>query len=173
MWNHKTLEEFQSCVKDLLLEPDVRSMERIRQHSGKISCLDHCIFVSYLSFSICRRLRLNSVAAARAGLLHDLYLCDWNSLSVGRWRRLLIHPQMALENAEAHGLSDLERDIILKHMWPLTLRRVPRHRESFVVNLVDTLCASIEMLHLYRAFGAWRWLSSLSVPQPTLEGAFD
>ena len=162
MWNHKTLEEFRGCIKDLLAQPDVLSMNKIPQHVKNVTCLDHCIFVSYLSFSICRRLRLNAAAAARAGLLHDLYLCNWENASVGRWRRLLIHPQMALQNAEAHGLSDLERDIIAKHMWPVTLRKIPRHRESFIVNGVDTLCALAEMLHLYRPLGAGRWLFPLN-----------
>ena len=90
-----------------------------------------------------------AVAAARAGLLHDLYLCDWKKARVSPWQRLLVHPQMALENAEQFGLSELERDIILKHMWPVTLRRIPRHRESVVVNLADKLCASAEFLRIY------------------------
>ena len=88
--------------------------------------------------------------AARGGLLHDLYLCDWSKTDVGKFERLVIHPLMALQNAEKFGLNDLERDIIVKHMWPLT-RALPRHRESFVVSLADKLCATAEMLHVYKA----------------------
>jgi uncharacterized protein len=48
-------------------------------------------------------------AAARAGLLHDLYLQKWEETDVGRFRRLVIHPQLALENARAFGLSPWKR----------------------------------------------------------------
>lgn len=154
IWNPRDLEEFYGCVADLLGHPTVQQMEQIPQHADGISCLDHCIFVSYLSFSLCRRWGLDQVAAARAGLLHDLYLCDWRRMRVNPWRRLLIHPQMALENARQFGLSALEQDIILKHMWPVTLRQIPRHRESAVVNLADKLCASAEFLGLYTLSGA-------------------
>ena len=149
MWSSKTKEEFYTCIADLIEVPAVQAMDDIPQHAGGVSCLDHCIFVSYLSFALCRRWRLDYVAAARAGLLHDLYLCDWKKARVSPWQRLLVHPQMALENAEQFGLSELERDIILKHMWPVTLRHIPRHRESVVVNLADKLCASAEFLRIY------------------------
>ena len=59
------------------------------------------------------------------------------------------HPRAALEKASGlFELNRLERDIIVKHMWPLTLR-FPRYRESYVVNLSDKLCAMAELLHIY------------------------
>ncbi|MEG2174218.1 MAG: HD family phosphohydrolase [Oscillospiraceae bacterium] len=158
MWNIQTMDEFRRCISDLIAQPDVQDMDHICQHAGGVSCLDHCVFVSYLSFALCRRWGLDYVAAARAGLLHDLYLCDWSATTIGPWERLLIHPQMALHNAEIHGLSELEKDIISNHMWPITLRRIPRHRESAVVNLADKLCATAEMLRIYRLIGAGRRL---------------
>ena len=158
MWSSKTKEEFYTCIADLIEEPAVQAMDDIPQHAGGVSCLDHCIFVSYLSFALCRRWRLDYVAAARAGLLHDLYLCDWKKVRVSPWQRLLVHPQMALENAEQFGLSELERDIILKHMWPVTLRHIPRHRESVVVNLADKLCATAEVTHIWRRLALRRIL---------------
>ena len=118
MWDSLRLEEFRVYIDDLIQHPNVQMMNQIKQHINGVSCLDHCIFVSYLSFSICKKLKLNAKAAARAGLLHDLYLCDWSQTNIGPWKRLLIHPQIALRNAEIHGLSDLEKDIISKHMWP-------------------------------------------------------
>jgi uncharacterized protein len=47
-------------------------MDNIRQHAAGVSCLDHCIFVSYVSFVACKHLGLDSTSAARAGLLHDM-----------------------------------------------------------------------------------------------------
>ena len=166
MWNPLLLEEFRSCIADLIEHPDIQKMNQIKQHVDGVSCLDHCIFVSYLSFSICKKFHLNAVAAARAGLLHDLYLCTWSQTNIGPWKRLLIHPQIALRNAEIHGLSDLEKDIISKHMWPLTLRKVPRHRESVVVNLADKICACTEMLRLYSKIGAAAALAKYNLCKP-------
>ena len=48
-----------------------------------------------------------------------------------------IHPRVALRNAERiTKLSPMEKDIILKHMWGLTLAR-PKYEESVIVSLVD------------------------------------
>ena len=111
MWDSLRLEEFRVYIDDLIQHPNVQMMNQIKQHINGVSCLDHCIFVSYVSFSICKKLKLNAKAAARAGLLHDLYLCDWSQTNIGPWKRLLIHPQIALRNAEIHGLSDLEKEV--------------------------------------------------------------
>lgn len=34
-------------------------------------------------------------------------------------------------------------------MWPLA-RKMPRYKESFVVNLADKACATLEVVGLYR-----------------------
>ena len=154
--------EYLEIVSDLLRESSVLKMDDIKQHAQGFSCLDHCIFVSYVSFCICKKLNLDAKSAARAGLLHDLYLCDWSTTTVGPWERLLIHPEMALRNAEKYGLSELEKDIILKHMWPVTIRRVPRHRESAVVNFADKICASAEFLRIYKLLYLTQKLSLLN-----------
>lgn len=150
MWNRRNLADFRRCVADLLQDADVQRMHAIPQHVKWIDCFDHSLFVAYLSFSLCRRLGLNERAAARAGLLHDLYLCDWNQTTVGLFERLVIHPGMALCNARRFGLSHLEEDIIRTHMWPVTLRDVPRHRESWIVSLADKLCTVGEVCAFYR-----------------------
>ena len=146
MWKAENREEFGQIVADLLAEPCVQALNEMSQHSTG-NRLDHSVYVAYLSFLMCRRLRLDHVAAARAGLLHDFHFgSDENG--VGRlWR----HPHDAVENAKAlcGGLSELERDIIVKHMWPLT-RPLPRYRESFVVSLADKFAAALEFSRLYR-----------------------
>jgi uncharacterized protein len=163
--------EFWSCIDDLLMQPEVREMDNIRQHAAGVSCLDHCIFVSYVSFIACKRLGLDSTAAARAGLLHDMYLSDWRASQVGRFRRLVIHPKMALENADNFNLSSLEQDIILKHMWPVTLFSLPRHRESFVVNIADKICATAKMLRIYRRLDSGKQLVQHTKATPAFAAA--
>ena len=43
-------------------------------------------------------------------------------------------------------LNKLQTDMILKHMWPLTLK-LPRYRESYILTLVDKYCALSESFH--------------------------
>lgn len=151
MWNPKNRQEFNQIIEDLLNDPDVLSMQDLPQHSKGSSCLDHSIYVAYLSFLFCRRFNLDHVSAARAGLLHDFALRNWDEEDASV-NRLWKHPHMALENAQArYDLTPLEEDIIVKHMWPLT-RPLPRHRESFVVCMADKLCAAMEMSRLYKVF---------------------
>lgn len=146
MWKVSNREEFGQIVADLLANPEVQALADMPQHNKSGSRLDHSIYVSYLSFLLCRRLGLDYVAAARAGLLHDFHF-GTDEDGVGRlWK----HPHDALENAEKLcALSEVEKDIIVKHMWPLT-RPLPRHKESFVVSLMDKLAASMEFSMLYR-----------------------
>ncbi len=148
----KRTEEFYACIADLIDTPEVLAMDALPQHVEDISCLFHCIFVSYLSFRICRLLRLDWEAAARGGLLHDLFLYDWRERATHAGLHAFTHPEAALRNAcHLCELSALEKDIIEKHMWPLTLRRLPRYRETVVVSLADKICAVAELFHIYHA----------------------
>ena len=38
----------------------------------------------------------------------------------------------------------MEKDIIAKHMWPLTLRKVPKYKESFLISFVDKYTSTSE-----------------------------
>lgn len=149
MWNINNHMQFHICIEDLIETPSVRAMSDIPQH-GNVSCLDHCIFVSYVSFLLCRFLGLDFVAGARGGLLHDLFLYDWRKGDSHRGPHLFSHPSAALENASTlYELTDIEKDIIVKHMWPLTIK-TPKYKESFVVSCADKFCAIVEMLFIYK-----------------------
>lgn len=163
MWNPDTLQAYERLIASLIRESDVQAMSEMKQHTKGVSCLDHSLFVSYLSFSMCRRWHLDDKAAARAGLLHDMFLSDREENGMGLWKHLRIHPQMALENAREFGLSDLEEDIILKHMWPVTITKLPRHRESLVVNLADKICTVCEVLRLYQVLGVRKRLGRFNL----------
>lgn len=142
---------FEECISDLISDPNVLEMRDIQQHVN-INCLDHCIYVAYLSYRICRFFKLDFIAAARGGLLHDLFLYNWREKNSHKGLHGFTHPAAALDNASRlFELTDKEKDIISKHMWPLTLRKIPRYRESFVVCSADKLCAVAEMLHIYHA----------------------
>ncbi len=145
---------FIQSIRDLLHTPVVQSMDNFIHH-GQVTCLEHCLSVAWHSYRVCRRLGLDQYAAARGGLLHDLYLYDWHVPGSCEGLHGFNHPSTALRNARRHfRLNRREEDIILKHMWPMTVRW-PRHLESLVVCMVDKYCATIEVFsrrhkqHLY------------------------
>ena len=147
MFCFKDKEEFVECIRDLLDAPSVQYMEGMTQHVD-VNCLQHCIFVSYVSFRICKFFHWEFVDAARGGLLHDLFLYNWKT-EKHEGLHGFTHPKTALRNASRlFRLNDREKDIIVKHMWPLTLK-LPRYKEFFVVCGVDKICALAEMLHIY------------------------
>ena len=143
---HKHLLEFCRLTGELLESEPVRMMGRW-QHHGRITTLDHSLFVAYRSFRAARWLRLDERAAARGGLLHDLYLYDPRDKSAHPGSQCFDHPRAAARNAEqVTKLSDKERNIILSHMWPLG-GALPRSLEALLVDLVDTFCAGLS--HIY------------------------
>jgi len=130
---------------------DTEQAQQMRQYCqhGRISTYDHCISVARTSFWLNRRLHLGGDEAilVRGAFLHDFYLYDWHDCSdICRWHGF-VHPAIALRNADArYALNDRERNIIASHMWPLTLRHVPRCREAAVVCLSDKTCSLRETL---------------------------
>ncbi|MBS6833741.1 MAG: HD family phosphohydrolase, partial [Clostridiales bacterium] len=81
----------------------------------------------------------------------DLFLYDWHQKGSHQGLHGFTHPAAALRNAsQICALTEVEQDIIVKHMWPLTLRKVPKYRKSFVVSSADKICALAEMLQIYR-----------------------
>ena len=140
--------EYLAAIGDLLAHPLVRSMEQYIQH-GDTSCLRHCINVSYLSWIYCKERGWHAEEAARGGLLHDLFLYDWHqhAKETGEYFHGYTHPRCALENASRlFRLTDREKDIILHHMWPLTVTP-PHSREAYVIVMFDKYCSLMETFH--------------------------
>ena len=67
--------EYRACVEELLFSSQVQHMKSIRHHPG-VSCYEHSVFVSYVAWYLADRWGADARTAARAGLLHDLYLYD-------------------------------------------------------------------------------------------------
>lgn len=147
---------FLNCIKPLLEYEPVRKMDDFIHH-GRTSCLKHSLAVAYYSYVFIRRLRIkcDEAAVVRGALLHDFFLYDWHIPDKAhRWHGFT-HPRTALENAKKHFcINKREEDIILNHMWPLTIR-VPRCREAFIVCIADKICSIMEVLefiHGYRLY---------------------
>lgn len=143
-YDNNQYEDFLGIVGDLITAPEFKKLENCPHHYG-VSRYQHCINVAYYSYVLCKKLGLNYVAAARAGLLHDLFYYDWHGSGLGMAKHAVKHSAIALENAEKlTELSELERDIIKNHMW-LCGNIWPRHRESYIVSLADKICAVWEV----------------------------
>jgi len=141
-------ENYVACISDLLKDKDVWSMAGFIQHSN-VSCIEHSFSVSYASYRICKKFGLDYQSAARGALLHDFFLYDWHNGAPGRLHALK-HPNLALKNATNHfNLNSIEKEIIKRHMWPLTITP-PIHKEAIAVVIADKYCASLEILRGYK-----------------------
>lgn len=92
----------------------------------------------------------------RGALLHDYFLYDWHIPDEVNPHRLhgFYHPGVALRNAiRDYELTELEKDIIKKHMWPLTVVP-PGCREAWIVTMADKWCSLLETIHMHRGHGA-------------------
>ena len=136
--------EYMSIVKDVISNSLVQEMKNYRQHYG-VTCFEHCLYVSYNLYSICKKHKLDYTSAARAGLVHDLFLYDWRKRENGRkGLHAYTHPKTAYKNAQKiFKLNAKEKDIIIKHMWPVTLA-FPKYKESFIMTYVDKYFACAE-----------------------------
>ena len=136
--------EFYACIEDLLQAEDVQKLSLFTQHLNT-SRLQHSINVAYYSFAWCKKMGLDYTSAARAGMLHDLYLYDWRDGRQPEGSHVKAHPIVALRNAKKIAeLNAIEEDAILRHMWPGTLKP-PKYKESMVVSMADKYSAYREV----------------------------
>ncbi|WP_086348085.1 HD domain-containing protein [Candidatus Enterococcus clewellii] len=132
--------EYMSYVEDLLATEEVQRLGNYIQHMNSTR-LEHSISVSYYSYKLAKKWNGDARATARAGLLHDLFYYDWRTTKFDEGSHAYMHPRIAVKNAEKlTELSDLERDIIIKHMWGATIAP-PKYKESYIVTMVDKYCA--------------------------------
>ena len=121
-------------LTEILEHEAFQSMNRYRHHAD-ITCLDHTLAVAKLTFRSAKKRGYDFVSATRGALLHDFYLYDWHTDSPGLHG--LKHPYISLANAEGYfELNDIERNAVLRHMWPLT-PIPPKYPESFLVSMAD------------------------------------
>lgn len=135
--------EYMDCVGDIMDNEKIQKLDEHEQHCHT-SRLQHSLNVSYYSFLICRFLGWDYRSAARAGLMHDLFFYDWRTNKLRTKNHAAWHPLVAYDNArKITEINAIEKDAILKHMWPCTLVP-PKYKESYVVTFVDKICAVCE-----------------------------
>ncbi len=143
--------EFLECVRQISGYSRLQLEEKYIQH-GNTSCLLHSVAVAYYSYKIAKKLVGEKIAAnelIRGALLHDYFLYDWHITPIPEnGLHGFSHPYTALQNATADfELTERERNIIKSHMFPLTITKLPKYREAWIVTIVDKFCS------LYEVFG--------------------
>lgn len=143
--------EYLEIAGDILDSEIFKSMDKYIMH-GNTTCREHCIQVSYMAYRICKSHGMNYAAAARAGLLHDMFLYDWHTHFEETGNRFhgFTHPRVAMENAKKYfNIGKLEQNMILRHMWPLT-PIPPKSFEGMVLLYADKVCSAAETMHTVR-----------------------
>jgi len=146
----KDLEDFNLLIYDLEKNETICEMKKYRHHYNT-NCFEHCKHVAFYTYLLCKKYNLDYKSAVRAAMVHDLFLYDWRIKSEKSPRlHGLKHPRIALNNAEKiFSLNAKEKDIILKHMWPITFF-LPRYTESYLVSLADKMATIYETLDYYK-----------------------
>ncbi len=134
---------------DILESDNMNILKNCIQH-GNVSVYEHSLKVAYLSLKISKMLNLNidEKSLVRGALLHDYFLYDWHigneDTKLHAWK----HASRAYENAnEEFELNKKEKDIILKHMFPINIKP-PKYKESVLVTIADKISATKETILL-------------------------
>ncbi len=141
--------EFNELVEEIVSSAEFKKMKKYRQHRNGTT-YEHSLKVAKKCFLFCKRhnTRIDVKKLVHGALLHDYFLYnrhyenepDYKSIN-GMWH-LLTHPTQAWKNAKRKYpfLSRTEKDIIKRHMFPLTIVP-PLTKEGWLVCFFDKIIA--------------------------------
>lgn len=151
MQTKKEYAEFYEEMEELINSQLVQDMKNYPHH-GSITCYDHTMRVAFLTFKWARKFNMDYISATRGAMFHDLFLYDWKKHKPKEGKHGFVHPHLAYKNAKrAYNIQSVEKDIILRHMWPLTVIP-PKYKESWLVTIIDKCCATSEVFneHIFK-----------------------
>ncbi|MFB0919905.1 MAG: HD domain-containing protein [Oscillospiraceae bacterium] len=137
--------DFIAFAIPLIEEGSFLRAKDIRQH-GNTTRFSHCVSVAYYSLKTAARLKIpcNARSLVRGGMLHDYYFYDRREKNISQFKNSFIHPKAAVFNAvRDYNVSPLEQNIIVRHMFPITLIP-PKYREGLIVCITDKICGLAE-----------------------------
>ena len=137
--------QLEAQLLPLLVNTRLYQCDLSLQH-GNTTVLLHCMAVAYYSLKLATLLNIqcDRKSLIRGALLHDYFLYDWHDPDPSHRLHGLHHAATALRNASSDAsLTEIERDIILHHMFPLNISP-PRSKEAILVCLVDKGCGMYE-----------------------------
>ena len=146
-------EYFKKIAGAVAANTNMQKTKQLTQH-GNVSVFAHSVAVAYYSVRLAKWLGISCDwrSLIRGAMLHDFFLYDWHRMhNAGDGLHGFAHPTTASKNAlRDFRLNKRELDIIRKHMWPLTLTKLPLHRESWLVCAADKYCSLLETFKLNR-----------------------
>ena len=133
----KLIIEFIELSGFILKNESFLSLRNYIQH-GKTSIFDHVINVSFECFrKNYHNKRIDKRSLVVGALLHDFFLYDWHKSKKETGRKGLHgykHAKIAMEKASKEFfLSEKEKKMILTHMWPLNLFKIPSSKEAWIL----------------------------------------
>lgn len=143
----ENIDGFIDTVGDLLSLDIVDSMKTYNHH-GTIDTHYHSTFVAFRVYEDCLKYKLSKELTdeiTRASMLHDFYLYDWHIVKHDEYH-VWYHPKESVKNIEEilFKLTDMQRDMILRHMAPLT--GIPNSVGGWILTLNDKYCAGVELI---------------------------
>ena len=152
-------DQIRKAADDILESGNFDRTKTFIQH-GNVTVNHHSMNVAKYSIAITEKLHIpcKKRDLIRGALLHDYFLYDWHHQDKENPHRLhgFFHPGVALKNAsKEYELTSREKDIIKKHMWPLTVVP-PMCREAWIVTAADKWCSLMETFHVVKGHGARR-----------------
>lgn len=146
--NSKLDEEYYEIVKEILDNPEYQRRLEYHHHENR-SVYTHCLIVSYYSYRVAKKMKMDYKSAAIAGLLHDFYYQDWQLNPTHGFKNMhgFVHAKQALANSQVYFpnlLNDKISDSIVRHMFPLTIKP-PKYVEGWIITCVDKV-VSLEVL---------------------------
>ena len=142
--------QMRSCAQDILRSPNFRGSAALCQH-GRVSVRSHSLMVAECSLQIRQNLMRLGIESRRRSW-SGAPCSTTNRYTYSKTHRLhgFFHPGVALANAQKeYVLSEREKNIILRHMWPLT-PCPPACREAWIVTAADKYCSLRETLFFRR-----------------------
>lgn len=136
--------QFKKIIKPIIRNKEFKKTYNIEHHG--ISRMEHLMKISFYSYKIAKKLKLDYEAVARGALLHDFYLDGDEREKSRRFLDTFTHPKKALTlSSQIFELNEMEKNIIVSHMFPFYFK-LPRYKESILVDLVDKVIGSYEMM---------------------------
>ena len=140
-WQKNIFYELTDLGKDILFSPQYQILFTFRKH-GKTTTFEHVLMVAFYSLLKVekKKIRCDKKSLVRGALLHDYYLYDWHRKGHPRLHGYR-HPGFALKNAQKQfPLNNIEKQIIRRHMFPLTIVP-PIRKEARIVCVQDKKCS--------------------------------